>query len=132
MLIQNPEPYLKQSKDSDSAIVMKNATLYWTKPASQADPDQSPAHGSGENRVEEVPKAETTATLPTLRNISFTLPKVSLAADTSKHDVAVFEIKHLLCFIDFFEGQTAGRVWKCGKWKDITDFQHFGAGGILF
>lgn len=76
MLIQNPEPYLKQSKDSDSAIVMENATLYWTKPASQADSDQSPAHGSGENGVEEIPKAETT--LPTLRNISFTLPKVSL------------------------------------------------------
>lgn len=130
MLIRNPEPYLKQSKDSDSAIVMKNATLHWTKPASRADPDPDPAHGSGDNRVEEIPKAETT--LPTLRNISFTLPKVSLASDMSEHDMAVYEIKHLLCFIDFFEGQTARRLWKCGEWKDITDFQHFGAGGTLF
>lgn len=117
MVIQNPEPYLKQSKDSDSAIVMENATLYWTKPASQADPDQSPAHGSGENRVEMVLKAETTATLPTLRNISFTLPKVSLAADTSERDMAVYEIKHLLCFIDFFKGKLLGVCGNVGSGK---------------
>lgn len=115
MLIQNPEPYLKQSKDSDSAIVMNNATLYWTKPESQADPDPDLAQGSGENRVEEIPKAETT--LPTLRNISFTLPKVSLAADTSQHDMAVYELKHSLCFIDFLKGKLLGVCGNVGSGK---------------
>uniref|UniRef100_A0A3Q1DGG2 ATP-binding cassette, sub-family C (CFTR/MRP), member 12 n=1 Tax=Amphiprion ocellaris TaxID=80972 RepID=A0A3Q1DGG2_AMPOC len=55
LLIQNPELYLMQKKDSDSAIVMKNATLSWTIPGSQE-----------------------TESLPTLRNISFTLPKGNL------------------------------------------------------
>uniref|UniRef100_A0A3P8RLK8 ATP-binding cassette, sub-family C (CFTR/MRP), member 12 n=1 Tax=Amphiprion percula TaxID=161767 RepID=A0A3P8RLK8_AMPPE len=55
LLIQNPELYLMQKKDSDSAIVMTNATLSWTKPGSQE-----------------------TESLPTLRNISFTLPKGNL------------------------------------------------------
>uniref|UniRef100_A0A8C2ZVW7 ATP-binding cassette sub-family C member 5 n=1 Tax=Cyclopterus lumpus TaxID=8103 RepID=A0A8C2ZVW7_CYCLU len=54
LLIQNPEPYLIQRKDRDSAIVMKNATLSWTRPTMQ------------------------TETLPTLRNICFTLPKGNL------------------------------------------------------
>lgn len=117
MLIQNPEPYLKQSKNSDTAILMENATLYWTKPESQADPDQSPAHGSDENRVEEIPKAEKTASLPTLRNISFTLPKVSLATDTSEHDMAVYDIKHLLCLIDFLKGKLLGICGNVGSGK---------------
>lgn len=75
MLIQNPDPYLKQDKKSDSAIVMKNVTLSWNKPESPADQ----VHGSSENKVEEMPNSQTAETLPTLRNISFTLPKVSPA-----------------------------------------------------
>uniref|UniRef100_A0A667YK51 ATP binding cassette subfamily C member 12 n=1 Tax=Myripristis murdjan TaxID=586833 RepID=A0A667YK51_9TELE len=55
MLIQNPEPYLVQKHNSASAIVMVKATLSWTKPANGK-----------------------TETLPTLRNISFTLPKGNL------------------------------------------------------
>lgn len=74
MLIQNPDPYLKQDKDSDSAIVMKNVTLSWTQPESSADL----VHGSSENKLEEIPKSETVETLPTLRNISLTLPKGKL------------------------------------------------------
>ncbi|XP_031704128.1 multidrug resistance-associated protein 9-like [Anarrhichthys ocellatus] len=58
LLIQNPEPYLIQRKDSDSAIVMKNASLSWNKP-------ETCQNGKSE-------------TLPTLRNISFTLPKGNL------------------------------------------------------
>ncbi|XP_071390668.1 ATP-binding cassette sub-family C member 12 [Centroberyx affinis] len=57
MLVQNPEPYLIQKNNSGSAIVMDNATLSWTKTADQ--PAQTEA-------------------LPTLRNISFTLPKGNL------------------------------------------------------
>lgn len=82
MLIQNPDPYLKQDKSSDSAIVMKNVTLSWTKPASPADQ----VHGSSENKVEEIPNSHTAEMLPTLRNISFTLPKVSLAVNMVHQD----------------------------------------------
>uniref|UniRef100_A0A8D0A9P8 ATP-binding cassette, sub-family C (CFTR/MRP), member 12 n=1 Tax=Sander lucioperca TaxID=283035 RepID=A0A8D0A9P8_SANLU len=57
LVIQNPESYLIQRKDSDSAIVMKNATFSWSQPES---PPSS------------------TETLSTLRNISFTLPKGNL------------------------------------------------------
>uniref|UniRef100_A0A8C2ZRV4 ATP-binding cassette sub-family C member 5 n=1 Tax=Cyclopterus lumpus TaxID=8103 RepID=A0A8C2ZRV4_CYCLU len=64
LLIQNPEPYLIQRKDRDSAIVMKNATLSWTKSTMQPD---SPLISNGR-----------TETLPTLRNICFTLPKGNL------------------------------------------------------
>uniref|UniRef100_A0A668AW88 ATP-binding cassette sub-family C member 5 n=1 Tax=Myripristis murdjan TaxID=586833 RepID=A0A668AW88_9TELE len=56
--VQNPQPYLIQETNSTSAIVMVNATLSWTKPAGQP--------------------AQTTETVPTLRNISLTLPKGNL------------------------------------------------------
>lgn len=95
MLIQNPDPYLKQDKDSDSAIVMKNVTLSWTQPESSADL----VHGSSDNKLEEVPKSETAETLPTLRNISLTLPKVSLAVNMAECDQIVYQIKHLLYFM---------------------------------
>uniref|UniRef100_A0A4W6G179 ATP binding cassette subfamily C member 12 n=1 Tax=Lates calcarifer TaxID=8187 RepID=A0A4W6G179_LATCA len=77
MMIQNPEPYLMQRKDSDSAIVMKNATLSWTKTASkQPAPEPSTDNGVKGHKVDEVSQNEKTETLPALRNISFTLPKV--------------------------------------------------------
>ncbi|XP_068455489.1 ATP-binding cassette sub-family C member 12 [Clinocottus analis] len=56
LVLQNPKPYLTQTKNSDSAIVMTNATLSWTGPAAQT----------------------TSSNGPTLRNISFTLQKGSL------------------------------------------------------
>ncbi|XP_030582176.1 multidrug resistance-associated protein 9-like [Archocentrus centrarchus] len=65
LLIQNPEPYLMQRADSDSAIVMSNATLSWPKPHSQSGCPPRTASGSTES-------------LPTLRNVSFTLPKGKL------------------------------------------------------
>nr|XP_046258123.1 ATP-binding cassette sub-family C member 12 [Scatophagus argus]XP_046258212.1 ATP-binding cassette sub-family C member 12 [Scatophagus argus]XP_046258305.1 ATP-binding cassette sub-family C member 12 [Scatophagus argus] len=70
LLIQNPERYLMQRQDSDSAIVMKNATFSWTKPASMPDTPPDSANGHVVN--------EMTTTLPTLKNISFTLPKGNL------------------------------------------------------
>ncbi|XP_023809459.1 multidrug resistance-associated protein 9 isoform X1 [Oryzias latipes] len=66
LLIQNPEPYLMQKRNSDSAVVMKNATLSWTKPDSQAE------------GAEQTSKEERMDASPTLRNISFTLPKGNL------------------------------------------------------
>ncbi|XP_053195402.1 ATP-binding cassette sub-family C member 12 [Scomber japonicus] len=78
LLIQNPEPYLVQRKDSDSALVMKNATFSWTKPDSQPDPPLSTANDVKGNKVDTTSQDERTEALPTLRNISFTLPKGNL------------------------------------------------------
>ncbi|KAM3625375.1 uncharacterized protein V6R79_011146 [Siganus canaliculatus] len=68
LLIKNPDPYLTQWKGSDSAIVMENATLSWSKPWGQP-------MANGMNGYKAEDKAEDTESLPTLRNISFTLPK---------------------------------------------------------
>ncbi|XP_076011422.1 ATP-binding cassette sub-family C member 12 [Genypterus blacodes] len=62
LLIQNPAPYVVQQKDGESAIVMENTTLSWTKPQRQPD----------------FPHSARAEALPTLRNISFTLPKGNL------------------------------------------------------
>ncbi|KAJ3592968.1 hypothetical protein NHX12_005306 [Muraenolepis orangiensis] len=70
-LLKNPEPYLIQERDSDSAIVMENATLYWTKPASQQD-SHGKDNGLPRNEINQYEKKDV---LPDLRNISFTLPK---------------------------------------------------------
>uniref|UniRef100_A0AAQ5Y6D1 ATP-binding cassette, sub-family C (CFTR/MRP), member 12 n=1 Tax=Amphiprion ocellaris TaxID=80972 RepID=A0AAQ5Y6D1_AMPOC len=78
LLIQNPELYLMQKKDSDSAIVMKNATLSWTIPGSQPDPPPSSANGVTEQKMNGKSDNRETESLPTLRNISFTLPKGNL------------------------------------------------------
>ncbi|KAM9366664.1 ATP-binding cassette sub-family C member 12 [Symphorus nematophorus] len=72
LLIQNPDPYVTQREDSDSAIVMKNATFSWTKPVS---PDSS-ANGVAGHKVDDMSQNE--KCLPTLRNISLTLPKGNL------------------------------------------------------
>ncbi|XP_068614030.1 ATP-binding cassette sub-family C member 12-like [Brachionichthys hirsutus] len=75
LLIQNPESYLRQDKDSDLAIVMENATFSWTKPESMLDSPPSLANGVDAQEVDEMSQTEKTATLSSLRNISFTLPK---------------------------------------------------------
>ncbi|KAL6112799.1 abcc12 [Pungitius sinensis] len=71
MLIQNPEPYLIRRSGTDSAVVMENATLCWNKPVNL--PDSPTVTDNGE-----MPQDGRTDTLPTLRNISFTLPKGKL------------------------------------------------------
>ncbi|XP_037602742.1 multidrug resistance-associated protein 9-like [Sebastes umbrosus] len=79
LLIQNPETYLIQTKDSDFAIVMKNASLSWLKPDRLPDPPPSSANGDTKgHKVEEMSQNGKTETLATLRNISFTLPKGNL------------------------------------------------------
>lgn len=83
MLIQNPDPYLVQKADSDSAIVMKNATLSWTRPAGPPDPLPTPANGVKGPKGDEPSENGKTEILPTLRNFSFTLPKVAFNTDTS-------------------------------------------------
>uniref|UniRef100_A0A8D0A0A1 ATP-binding cassette, sub-family C (CFTR/MRP), member 12 n=1 Tax=Sander lucioperca TaxID=283035 RepID=A0A8D0A0A1_SANLU len=74
LVIQNPESYLIQRKDSDSAIVMKNATFSWSQPESPP----SSANGVKGHKAEELSQNGKTETLSTLRNISFTLPKGNL------------------------------------------------------
>ncbi|KAM4602664.1 ATP-binding cassette sub-family C member 12 isoform 2-T2 [Polymixia lowei] len=78
MLIQNPEAYVVQRTGSGSAIVMDNATLSWSKAASQ--PDQSPntANQPPGDKMDSVFQNGKTDASPTLRNISFTLPKGNL------------------------------------------------------
>lgn len=71
LLIQNPDPYLIRTKDSDSAIVMKNATFSWLKPGGQTD---AARRANGHTVAEE--SQNKTTDLPTLKNFSFTLPKV--------------------------------------------------------
>ncbi|XP_056268746.1 ATP-binding cassette sub-family C member 12-like [Pseudoliparis swirei] len=78
LVIQNPEPYLIQRKDRDSAIVLKNATLSWTRPTMQTDSPLISANGEKGQKVEKMCQNGRTETLPTLRNISFTLPKGNL------------------------------------------------------
>jgi len=60
-----------QKKNSDSAIVVDNATLYWTDPASQQ------ACNNTDNQMATVDQDEKNDLLPALRNISFTLPMVT-------------------------------------------------------
>lgn len=44
-------------------------------------PDCPPGLASGFNKVDDISQTEATETFPTLRNISFTLPKVSFTTD---------------------------------------------------
>ncbi|XP_061926630.1 ATP-binding cassette sub-family C member 12-like [Entelurus aequoreus] len=85
LLIQNPDPYLVQRTDSDSAIVIDNATLSWNKPGSRSAPQATvdkggtaPGEGDVGHQASEVSQDGERDVLPTLRNISFTLPKGNL------------------------------------------------------
>nr|XP_024659056.1 multidrug resistance-associated protein 9 [Maylandia zebra] len=77
LLIQNPEPYLTQIAGSNSAVVMRNATLSWTKRSQSESPPRA-ANEVTEHNMDVPSPNENVETLPTLRNISFTLPKMYL------------------------------------------------------
>lgn len=77
VLIQNPEPYLTQIAGSNSAVVMRNATLSWTKRSQSESPPRA-ANEATEHNMDVTSPNENVETLPTLRNISFTLPKGKL------------------------------------------------------
>nr|XP_057944786.1 ATP-binding cassette sub-family C member 12 isoform X2 [Doryrhamphus excisus]XP_057944787.1 ATP-binding cassette sub-family C member 12 isoform X2 [Doryrhamphus excisus] len=85
LLIQNPDPYVTHRNNSDSAIVMDNATLSWNTPDSHSAPHPTVANGgtataNGDTAhpVNAPSQDEEADLLPTLRNISFTLPKGNL------------------------------------------------------
>ncbi|KAK2853475.1 hypothetical protein Q5P01_006136 [Channa striata] len=78
MLIQNPEPYLMHRKDSSSAIVLKNATLSWSRSDKGPDAALNTASRVNGHKVDEASQNEKTENVATLKNISFTLPKGNL------------------------------------------------------
>ncbi|XP_051918403.1 ATP-binding cassette sub-family C member 12 isoform X2 [Hippocampus zosterae] len=77
LLIQNPDTYLVQRKSGDLAIEMTNASFSWSKPGIRSDEPSfgvvngglSMANGELGHKAD-----ENTDFLPTLRNISFSLP----------------------------------------------------------
>lgn len=68
LMVKNPDSYLTQNKDLNSALVIEKASFSWSPPdvtnASEhpQDDSQNTKHSSDDK--------------PALRNISFTLPKV--------------------------------------------------------
>lgn len=93
MLIQNPEPYLVQKHSSASAIVMVKATLSWTKPAGRSAQPPDTDSGLSKDKADLVSQNGKTKTLPTLRNISFTLPKVAAHCFGTDNSRARSELK---------------------------------------
>ncbi|XP_055078539.1 ATP-binding cassette sub-family C member 12-like [Periophthalmus magnuspinnatus] len=69
--VENPEPYLIKRKDLDMAVVMENGTFYWVKPDEQTEP-------TTQTEDKENPSKPQLEVKPTLKNISFTLPKGTL------------------------------------------------------
>lgn len=85
LLVQNPEPYLTQKKHSRWAIVMKKATLSWSIPDTQPDAPTGPdGHNKEHEMTNGTSKKGDADNLVTLRNISFTLPKVCGSSDKNK------------------------------------------------
>lgn len=86
-MIKNPDPYLIQSEDPGVALVMSDASFSWN--SSACNSPESPVtvangvkkKGKAEPSVELAQNgAHTQDTKPTLRNITFTLPKVCVCA----------------------------------------------------
>ncbi|XP_055010778.1 ATP-binding cassette sub-family C member 12 [Boleophthalmus pectinirostris] len=69
--VKNPEPYLTGGKDPDLAVVMENATLSWVGPDEETEPKT-------QTEDKEQPSEPQLEVKPTLKNISFTLPKGKL------------------------------------------------------
>nr|XP_061796519.1 ATP-binding cassette sub-family C member 12-like [Nerophis lumbriciformis] len=82
LLIQNPDPYLVQRKGGNSAIVMTNATLSWNKQNKQnpgiLNGGTGISNGEIGTKADAASRDENSNLLPTLRNISFSLPKGKL------------------------------------------------------
>ncbi|XP_026793420.3 ATP-binding cassette sub-family C member 12 isoform X1 [Pangasianodon hypophthalmus] len=83
LMIKNPDPYLIQNKDMSAALVMDEASFSWhsSAPNSPESP-VSVANGVKKSTVEPVEVTQngthTQDTKPTLKDITFTLPKGSL------------------------------------------------------
>ncbi|KAF4090918.1 hypothetical protein AMELA_G00031150 [Ameiurus melas] len=87
LMIKNPDPYLIQNKDLSAALAMDKASFSWSSSAPNG-PESPVTVGNGVKNGVKKGKAEpaevtrngthTENTKPTLRNITFTLPKGNL------------------------------------------------------
>ncbi|XP_062845964.1 ATP-binding cassette sub-family C member 12 [Trichomycterus rosablanca] len=86
LMIENPESYLVQNKDLDAALVMNKASFSWSNPnhaTSEKNESQvTAANGVKGSKEKPVKSAQngvhTSEPKPTLRNITFNLPKGNL------------------------------------------------------
>lgn len=83
-MIKNPDPYLIQNKDLTEALVMNNASFSWDSSAPKS-PESPGSAANGVKKGEAASPVEvaqndthTKNARPTLKNITFTLPKVSV------------------------------------------------------
>lgn len=80
-MIKNPDPYLIQNKDLSAALAMDKASFSWSSSAPNG-PESPVTVGNGVKKGKAEPAevtrngTRTQNTKPTLRNITFTLPKV--------------------------------------------------------
>ncbi|KAL7831206.1 hypothetical protein SRHO_G00307090 [Serrasalmus rhombeus] len=84
LLVKDPDPYLIQNKDLDAALMMNKASFAWGVPDVSTSESPSRPVANGLRRDEVLPtevtqnSTHTPNTNPTLRNITFTLPKGNL------------------------------------------------------
>ncbi|XP_066513033.1 ATP-binding cassette sub-family C member 12-like [Hoplias malabaricus] len=84
LLVKNPDPYLIQNKDLDAAVFMNNASFAWCVPDISTEknpnkPEASVLKGGKVAVAEVTQKGKNTPDIkPTLKNITFTLPKGNL------------------------------------------------------
>ncbi|KAL7833683.1 hypothetical protein AOLI_G00286430 [Acnodon oligacanthus] len=84
LLVKDPDPYLIQNKDLDAALMMNKASFGWGVPdiSTSESPNRPVANGLKRDKVlpAEVTQngTQTPHTKPTLKNITFTLPKGNL------------------------------------------------------
>ncbi|XP_017314285.1 ATP-binding cassette sub-family C member 12 isoform X2 [Ictalurus punctatus] len=83
LMIKNPDPYLIQNKDLSAALAMDKASFSWSSSAPNG-PESPVTVGNGVKKGKAEPAevtrngTRTQNTKPTLRNITFTLPKGNL------------------------------------------------------
>uniref|UniRef100_A0AAR2M178 ATP-binding cassette sub-family C member 5 n=1 Tax=Pygocentrus nattereri TaxID=42514 RepID=A0AAR2M178_PYGNA len=84
LLVKDPDPYLIQNNDLDAALMMNKASFAWGVPDVSTSESPSRPVANGLKRDEVLPTevtqndTHTPHTNPTLRNITFTLPKGNL------------------------------------------------------
>uniref|UniRef100_A0A8C5HF65 Multidrug resistance-associated protein 9-like n=1 Tax=Gouania willdenowi TaxID=441366 RepID=A0A8C5HF65_GOUWI len=110
-MIQNPETYLTQRKDSSFAVVMSNGTFSWTKNNSKSN---SITNSTSEEKNPPMDSEAVTAEiLPTLRNVSFTLPKVCLGSAKHNKTNSISQVK----LFYFLKGKLLGVCGNVGSGK---------------
>ncbi|XP_036439968.1 multidrug resistance-associated protein 9 [Colossoma macropomum] len=84
LLVKDPDPYLIQNKDLDAALTMNKASFAWGVPdvSTSKSPNSRVANGMKQDKASPTEVTQngthTPHRKPTLRNITFTLPKGNL------------------------------------------------------